>query len=197
MNMTDIAQALGLAEDADEEAILAAVKEQSEKATKADELEQEVQTLKARPDLKDEDVKTLVQQAAEGASAAKQLREMQMDTLLAEAVREGKILPAQKDAYRAMCAADFDGVKALLEATPEHSFKFEEQGSGEGGKEEQAVTPALRAAYTAKIDGTEYRPDDEGLRLDAKAREILGENTNPSNEQLIAAYEQAERELAS
>lgn len=194
----EIVKALGLAEDADEDAVLTAVQAAKENADKVAALEEQVAELSKRPDVNDDTLKTLTAQAAQGAEAAKKLHDLERDTLLGKAVEDGKILPAQKDAYASMYDADAENVQKLLEATPARSFSPVGTG-GEGPEGEEALKiEAARKENTQTLAGKTYEPDEESLKLDVRAKALLAEQgkNDPSDEDYIQALEQAERELA-
>ncbi len=119
--MPELYEILGLGQDADDDAITSAVTALKEKADQAE----------AAPD--EDTLKGLIASAAKGEQAAKELHEMKVTGLLDTAVKEGKILPVQRDGYQAMANADFDNVKALLDATPPRAFKETGTGGEDGG----------------------------------------------------------------
>lgn len=174
-----IAVSLGLAEDADEESVTAAVTALKEKAEKAEKA----------PD--EDALKVLTAQAAKGEKALERLHEMERDQFLSEAVRVGKIDPAAKEAYGALYDSDADKVKALIEALPEKSFKA--KGSDAPGSTDDALSGPMR------ISGTEYPVDEERARLHTGALKVLAaKNKSMSDctpDEYLAAVTEAEREL--
>ena len=136
-------QALGLATDAGEEAILAA----------ANQLRTDLETARNRaatPDLErfvpraDHDAALNRATAAEGklAAAAREAREAEIAAAVEEALRAGKITPAAKDYHLAQCRAEggLDRFKAYVEAAPETAGP-----SGLDGREPPAAGTALNA----------------------------------------------------
>lgn len=108
-----IAVALGLAETADETACLSAITGLS--AGKVDKAihDQALANLTAVTAAKDAAEAKLATLAADG-------RKVKIDTLLEGALKDRKILPAQREQYAALCATDagYDQVVALLGITP-------------------------------------------------------------------------------
>lgn len=163
--MTAIAKALGLDENADETTITAALAAQREELEQAKaDVEKITAQLAARPDLKPDDLKSLIASAAKGEQAATELHDMKREALLKEAVIAGKILPVQKDAFASMYNADPKGVTALIEATPEKSF--DAKGSG-------ATGGAADAPTTMVAGGEELPVKGDTADLHAKAVAVL------------------------
>ena len=104
--MTGIATALGLAEGADETACLSALgKLKAETVAKA---------------VHDQTLATLSSTTKELDELKSTNRKAKVDAVLDAALKAKKILPAQKDAYAALCATD-DGlaqIEKLIEASP-------------------------------------------------------------------------------
>lgn len=169
-DLATIAKSLGLAEDATPEVITAAVAAKDEELAAAqaakDEAERKLQT---RPDIADEQLKALIASAAKGEQAAKQLHDMQRDSLLDDAVRTGKILPVQKDGYAAMYDVDPENVTALIKATPERSF--DAKGSGGSGQAGDTVT-------TMRSDGSDLPVADGDLHSKTVAL-LIADGKNP------------------
>lgn len=135
-----LATSLGLAEDADEATILAAITERDEKVTAA---EKAATDAKTDLDAAKAELETLKQTASEGdkavaklteqvATLAKEAHESKRDVILAEAIKGAKMLPAEREAMVELYdAAGHDKVVALLEARP--AVKLNE-GQGSGGE---------------------------------------------------------------
>jgi phage I-like protein len=179
VDLKAIAGALKLAEDADEATILAAI-------AKTTTPEPGTVTLTAK------DVDTLKASAAKGEQAAKDLHDMKRDTVIANAVRTGRLLPAQKEAFEALYNADPAGTVKLIETTPEKTFS--EKGSG--GK---AVGDGDLEPKTVEVDGASYTVEPATLTLSAAAKAILakeGKHTYTQDEYL-RAVSQAKREQSA
>ena len=105
-NFAALAAALGLAADANEAAVLSAIAD-----------------LKGGKVSKEIHEETLAQLSAASAklnALEAQGRKAKVDGLLDEALKAKRIVPAQRDAYAALCSTDegFEQVKALIAATP-------------------------------------------------------------------------------
>lgn len=161
-----VAGALSLSEDADEATILAAITTNAEAAARVPDLETQVKDLGEKV-LPQDVIARLTASAAKGEDAARKLHDLERNTLLDEAVRDGKILPVQKDSFVAMFDTNPEQVKELLDATPAKSFA--EKGSGGEGP----VTPAAKGSFKSNVDGTEYEADDASLELHEKAVAVL------------------------
>lgn len=161
---------LGLPEDADEKALLEAITNLNEKATKSDDLQEQVTKLSGQAELDDEGLKKLIADAQKGVTAAKELHDMKRDTLLAKAVEDGKILPVQKESLANLFDLDPEGITKYLDATPAKSFS--EIGSGETGEKDDTDVKSLRARFESE-EADDI--DEDSLRLHAKAESILKE----------------------
>lgn len=184
---TDILKALGLAEDADETAILTAVKTATETAGKVEALEQKITELTATASEKTEADKRIEKLETELAAERTTRVTNEREQILAQAVREGRIVPAAKETLAAQFGENLDGLKAVIGSFPERSFA--EKGSGAG-----ANGPATGQVKEQFVSGR-YEPDEESLTLHAKALMILNK-TDYTEAEYVAALSQAERELA-
>lgn len=180
-----IAAALGLPEDTDEDTITAAVKVAAEKAAQPAPAEGVVIT--------HEKLAELEASAVRGDSADKELKEMRITGLLDEAVRDGKIVPAQKESLTAWGAADYDALAAHIASTPAHSFKLAAVGSD--GEDSEDVPAAQAAEYT---DG-KVTVDADSLKLHNEAVAILtaAGKTSYTEGEYADALVSAERKLAA
>lgn len=109
-DLTALAEALGIAADASEEDVLEAAKRVA--AENAD-LKAKIEKL---PD--EETLQTLVADAAKGAQAATKLAEREKKDALDEAVRLGKIVPAERESFEKLYDLDPDGVRTILAEKP-------------------------------------------------------------------------------
>lgn len=138
--MKDLAAALGLTADANEGALLAALKEHFVPKKNHDEVVAQLGVASKRLE------------EIEAAS-----RKARVDALLDGALKEKRMLPAERDHYAHLCATDagFDSVKALLAARSPALTRsgLDEKTPPEGVDE--APTPTLLAAEANKmvVDG--------------------------------------------
>lgn len=183
-----IAVALGLPEDADEDTITAAADTlvRARHAAEAIAAEGVVIT--------HEKLAELEASAVRGDSADKELKAMRISGLLDQAVRDGKIVPAQKESLTAWGTADYDALAAHIATTPEHSFKLTAVGNddGDGG---DGVTAEQAAEYT---DG-KVTVDADSLKLHNEAVAILtaAGKTDYTDGEYADALVTAERKLAA
>lgn len=190
---------LGLAEDATDDEVSAALTAQAAKATRADELEVEVTALKAaQTESGDGDVITLrAELKAERVKRVTGEREF----VLAEAVRKGQIVPASKESFAAQFGGEtptdehLDGLKAVIASFPEK--QFDEHGSG--GAPPAKPELKLVAEELTGADSKLTVPEEE-LTAHARAEAILKEQGKLpgayDSDEYAAAYAAAERELA-
>jgi phage I-like protein len=187
MNLRELAASLGLSEDADEATILAAARDAQARATA---LATENEELKKKV-LDDTALKTLSDQAAAGAQASKRLHEMERDTLLADAVRAGKILPSQKDAYASMYDLNAEGIKTLFDATPANAVvQLDEKGGSGEGAETHATSPT-----EVEVDGQKLPVLESSATLHDKAIAILaadGKEDSYSEAEYLRAVKKAD-----
>lgn len=166
MDTSVIAKTLGLAEDATDEQIEQAVKANAEKTA---ELERENTELKAA--VSDEDrVEKLEQQlATERARRVVGEREQ----LLAQAVRENRIVPAQKDALVTAFGGDSPtdehvvALRAFVDGSPARSAG--EVGSGGPGEQDPDTETAAKQFQTAD----NVPVDDDTVRTHVLAEALL------------------------
>lgn len=191
---------LGLPENADTAAVETAVTALTEKASKTDELTKQLadkpelgdDVAKLLGDQPEEALKRLISSAQKGEAAAKQLHEMRRDTLLDQAVRDGKILPAEKDNYARFFDLDPDGTDKLVQSMQPRGI-LDVQGSG-GDTKPDADLAKLSDRLTYTVAGREFRADDDSLKLHAKAIEILkndGKELRHTDVEYQAAIERA------
>lgn len=161
MNLKQIALALGLAEDADEATILAAIEtmkkahETSETAAKeateeADNSKKAACNEKARADKAEADlvalneqVTTLTTAKAEAEKAVLAANEARRDLIISQAVNEGKATPAEKDKLIIAFNEDFDkAATELLSRKPAYNTKAVDMPRAEARKQQLAVNEA-------------------------------------------------------
>lgn len=171
-------ESLGLTAEADDAAIATAIATLSERAKKADELETTVTELEKKVPT-DEVLAGLLASAKKGEDAAAKLEMLERDTLIADAIRERKIDPAQKEHFETLYAAAPEGLSALFASMKAGSWEpigSEGQGSGR-----PLTTPAARAGDIASasppteitIDGATVPVDPTTSKIHTRALEII------------------------
>lgn len=200
MPLKALAASLGLPETATEEEILTAAAAAKEAADKAAELETENATLKAAAEeTKDVDLEKLQADAQAGVDAKEELRITKRDNAIANAIKERKADPAEKESLEAI--ADLEGGMEKLEKllAARKPGKLGAIGS-EGDVEEGATLVAAggshsslsgsRVPETIVISGSEYPVDQEGAKIHTAALEILekdGKRLNHTADEYEAA----------
>lgn len=111
---------LGIADDADDATVLAAITAHQEKVTKP---------APGTVTLDQGQVDTLLADAAAGRAAAEQLRVQRFDTAFATAQQEGKVVPAQKETFRTLYDTDAEHTMTLMEGL-QPVVNMEPLGSG-------------------------------------------------------------------
>lgn len=186
---TVLAKSLGLADDATEDAITAALAAKDK--TIAD-LTAKNTELAATANVSAD----LIAQAAAGAQAAEELKTMKVDALITAAVKDEKILPAVADVYRTMAATDFDGVKALLDATPAKATALAHEKGSDAARSHTGTHSTDAAAFDA---GT-VKASEDSLEMHAAAEAILAtQGKLPGQytaDEYVAALEKATRDAA-
>lgn len=178
----EILKALGLDEDADEAAVLAALAEQKKTSG---ELQSENETLKAQAEKtgKPDDETELQKLQAELASERTKRITGEREQLLSQAVREGRISPAQKTVFAKAFGGDSPtdetvlALRELIDASPAETIPLKERGSGHDVKpdEDDAEIAKARKAHSTLDEetGRGLEPDDESLSLHVKATKHL------------------------
>jgi hypothetical protein len=173
-----IATTLGLAEDADPEEVAEAAKVTAAKATA---LAERVAELEA-------DSSEIEKLRAE-VVAERELRiTNERAELLARAVRERRITPAQSEVLAEQFGSNLDGLKAVIEATPEGTFAA--RGSGEAGEDEPDLE-AARARLSYRSSAGEFEASDESLELHLEAEKILAASGKKPGHYSEAEYREA------
>lgn len=198
-----IASELGLADDATDEQVVAAVKATKAKAESGGEGDGDgTGTVpEGTVVLASDQVAELQSKAAAGERAGQRLAEIEVENMLADAVRAGKIFPAQHESLKAWGLQDADALKAHIEATPEHSFKQTPKGSGEEGDdggEDGAAVKAVERTVSRGSDAKNDRPV-EGADIVVEAEKILAAagKTEPTEGEYAKAIEQASDRIAA
>lgn len=162
-SMREIAIKLGLAEDADEATILAKLDETPEppKVKSAEEAAKE----EGKILLTSDQFASLSQNASEGAAAAKQLATMAFESTFDKCLSEGKVVPAQKDAFTVMYDVNPEQTLSLM-GTLQPIINVSPVGAG-GGTENIALNAQIEK------DREDYiAPDAERVRLHERALAI-------------------------
>jgi len=189
MDLKAIAAKLGLSEDADEAAVTAAIDAAN---AEKEQLEAKVGELEAKST---DDPSEIEQLKTSLANTQAKLDDAECEKVLGEAIDEGKLAPAAKEALAEQFKGNMDGLKAVLTAMPAGVVRLEAKGSG-GDKQGELDTKASEE----KIKAGEDKPVD-GLDLVARAEKILtDQGKTPSGEkawtedEYATALDQAERE---
>jgi phage I-like protein len=183
-----VAQALGLPADADEATIIAAAQDVAEKADRVDEVQNEFGALSA--------------QAARASELEKRIKVLearnnnsQVDALLADATRKGKIAPAEKATLKKRFGTRPEDLEELLDARAENTFRMVPVGYGgdhEDGEDFQSVADEFESKEADGVD-----PESARLHVAAmkhlKAQGIAG---NYSAQQYAEALDHASKALA-
>lgn len=184
MDITKILEALGVAADSDEATVLAKVGELKARPEQATTLSVEDQAkAEGKMVLSTDQFASLMQNATEGAAAAKQLSQMTFDNAFDKAVSEGRALPAQKDTMLSLYNVDKDNALKLLESMPK-VVNVEPVGAGGGAEATAQLSADLR-------DDEGYTVEEDRVRLHNKAVELCDANSNLDyGDALVAAAAQ-------
>jgi len=188
MDTTVLAKSLGLADDATEEQISAAITATAEKAAKADKAAAELETLKATKEGEKSEVETLREELA--TERTKRITN-ERDEILAAAVADGKIVPAEKETLVEAFGDNVESLRKVLDARPKNTTLARERGGAGDGGDGDVETAAERDKFES-----EDPVDEESLSLHAKALKIIGKKKYDEDEYLDALA-QAERETVT
>lgn len=190
MDISAVAEMVGLAADASEEEVQTALAEMKAKAEKSDELQQEKAELEKQLP-KDGQLQTLIASAAKGEAAAKELHDMKRETLLNKAIEERKILPAQKEHYASLFDLDPNGVSDLIESIQASTFA----PVGSEGKNDTQVVTGSESKFQSELAEVVNK---ESVSIHEKAMEILkndGKLLDHSGDDYLRAVTLASEEL--
>ncbi|MCL4836423.1 MAG: hypothetical protein KJ058_00470 [Thermoanaerobaculia bacterium] len=195
----EILKLLGLPEDATDEQITAAITQRDEKVA---ELDAKVKELSDKPGPGDVDRVA----ALEAQLAGERIRRCatERDTVLAQAVREGRILPAQKGALVKAFGGDtpsddtVTGLREFVAFAPADTVPMRARGGDSDRPDNQQQLDDARRDNTVTVAGATYIPDDRGLEIDLHARKLLADRgkTSPTADEYIAACEEAAKATA-
>lgn len=157
-----IATELGLAEDATEEQVIAAVKAAKKLDVPADAV---VLTKTERDEL--------VAGAAAGLAANTELQGLKVTTKLKEAVSDGQITVAQKPGYEALAGLDFDKFVETIDALPKGVFATKAKGSG--GDVNNDDPDAIADAPPVTIEGVAVAVDQDSHKMHVRAMKHLSD----------------------
>jgi phage I-like protein len=196
MDLTaEVADQLGIAADASDDDVAEAIRT----------LVAENASLKEKDGEKDEQMKTLIADAAAGAKAAKELGLMKRDSAIDAAVERNAILEASRAQYEGFYAIDPEGTLTLLADMPDGKL-FEVKGAGDavvldangdpieadenGGKVQADLEPVT-------IGGSDYEVDEDSARIAATAQSILRKSgkTTWTEDEYLDASAQAKTQL--
>lgn len=164
----ELIKLLGLPDDADESAVLAAVTKLCQASERVEALSAEVEALKTRePDpAKYAPVETLAGMQKQIASLSAQVTATQIEKLIEPALADGRLQPAQKDWAEKLGTKDIDALSAYLEtAQPIAALK----GSQTGGKAPEATgengltEDEMEVCTACNIDPEEFKKSKEGV----------------------------------
>jgi phage I-like protein len=162
-NLKAVAQALGLDPNTDAATVIANLNKTVEAAAKAEKAEEENATLAA--------------QAAKTLELEEQIKVIQAErnadrikVLLADGVRAGKVMPAEKTVLAKQFASNIEGLVELLDSRGDGVFLTATRGSGAAALEEpEEVRKVMAAHESAEADGV----DPDSARLHALAEQNL------------------------
>lgn len=166
-DFTKIAQALKLAEDADEATILAKVVELGTATPSPVSLEDQAKA-EGKFILTADRFAELSQQASEGSAAAKTLAKMTFETKFQKCLSDGKVIPAQKDLYSELYDKNPEQTVALLDSlTP--VVNVTPTGAGGGADSDTATLSAV------KLDAGDHSLDDDTNKLHELTVKLMSE----------------------
>jgi hypothetical protein len=129
--------------------------------------------------------------------------------VLAQAVREGRITPAQSEAFAAAHGGETPtddhvaSLKTVLATFAAETVPLKARGSGgdapDNQDDETKATASVKDEFEVEVDGKTYAASDSSATVHARALAILKEQgKEPSDaEAYIAACEQASKALAT
>lgn len=158
-----VRDALGLDENAEEAAVIVAARAAREAAVRLDTADDELETLRGA-DAENKTLKDRVQALENERLADKTKR------ILAEAIREGQVLPAEKAVLAKAFAGNPDGLLEIVATRPKRQFAAIGVGGGDGN-ESESVRSTRQRFDSKEADGV----DPESATLHVRAEQILAE----------------------
>jgi ATP-dependent protease ClpP protease subunit len=141
--MTTLRSTLGLAEDADESAILAALEDVVDKATEPNAGGSSTPQIPEGMTLIETGVlDELKAGASAGQAANKELAAQKRDRAIQAAIADGKITPARQEHYAKLWDTDPEGTEQLLNALEAGLIPVEAKGHAQGGDAENLAADA-------------------------------------------------------
>lgn len=178
MDLGAFAEALGLDDSVDEATVLAAVRKAAEDSDRVSTLEDEHEglTATAREKLKlEQRVKTIEAER----------RAERIQRILTDGVRDGQVLPAEKQVLAKNFAENPDGLLEVINTRPKRSWA--EIGSGDGLEDSVDVQAAKQRFESEEADGV----DQDSVRLHVRAEQWLAERGKKSGTYTDLEYAQA------
>lgn len=138
-----LAERLGLEGDVDEQKLSDAIEARENELAEAKTKLHEAEAAKPKDgerSYSEEEISKLQAQAAKGEQAAQRLYEMERDSKIEDAIKAGKVTPAERDKFEKLYEADEETTKSLLDSLkPREELKREYGSEGEGDEANQAV----------------------------------------------------------
>lgn len=172
-DLKNITKHLGLPEDADEGAILAAIQALPAEQKTLDALAKD----EGKVVLDAGQVKALVADATAGREAATTLSQMRFDTAWDKAVTEGRKLPAEKDTYSKLYELDADTTLSAIDSAPVVLSTTPKGSGGEGG------------SGTVSLDSEGFQVDPERQAIHDRAIALSAERNIEYSEAVMLAAE--------
>lgn len=126
--ITELRSTLGLADDADEAAIVAAAAEVVDKATEPAPATQGTKVPEGMTLIENDVLDNLREQGTQGAAARAQQLEEKRDNAIKTAISDGKITPARQEHWTKSWDADPEGTEQLLASLPTGIVPVAERG---------------------------------------------------------------------
>lgn len=194
-DLTALAETLGIAADASEEDVLEAAKRVAAENAELKEAQKNT----------NEQVKTLIADAAKGVQASKDLALMKRDKAIEDAVERGAIVPAEKATYEGFWEIDPDGTEKLLAEKPSgvpltasgspDARVFDAEGNAlKVGEDGDAIVADLSPKL---VDGSEIPVVADTAKIVAAAEAELRRSgkTEWTDDEFFAACESASKRL--
>lgn len=166
---------LGLAKDASEEQIQAAIEALRAKAGQADELQEALAAARAQPGKSEEPdpakyvpVETVRKLQEQVAALSTQVQGTEVERLVNQGLEDGRLLPAMEDWARSLGEKDTAALRAYLDnAQPIAALTGQQSAGAAAGQEREAG--ALSEAQLAICKATGISPEDYRKQLDEEA----------------------------
>lgn len=178
----ELIAALGLADDADEAQVMAAVRRAKAGSDRLEQLEQENERLTAT-------AAGARKLEARVKSLEAERQAEQVDRIIGDGIRSGRVVPAEKAALAKQFATNPDGLREVVDARPEHLFALAGRGAAGDVDEGDDVVSVKAQFASAEADGV----DTDSARLHVRTMQILREQGKgqPTEAEYVAALELA------